>query len=46
LVGGPPDRDGPCGAAGTRALVEGDGRPRLEFGLDVIVDGLDRYVER
>jgi hypothetical protein len=33
-------------AAGTRALVEGDGRQRLEFGLDMIVDGLDRYVER
>jgi AcrR family transcriptional regulator len=27
-----------------RVLVEGDGRQRLEFGLDMIIDGLDRYV--
>jgi AcrR family transcriptional regulator len=27
-----------------RVLVEGDGRQRLEFGLDMLVDGLERYI--
>jgi AcrR family transcriptional regulator len=27
-----------------RALVDGDGRRRFEFGLDMLVDGLDKYV--
>ena len=29
-----------------RELVNGDGRRRFEFGLDMLVDGLDRYIEK
>jgi AcrR family transcriptional regulator len=29
-----------------RDLVDGDGRQRFEFGLDMLVDGLERYVEK
>jgi AcrR family transcriptional regulator len=29
-----------------RELVNGDGRQRFEFGLDMLVDGLDRYIEK
>jgi AcrR family transcriptional regulator len=29
-----------------RELVHGDGRRRFEFGLDMLVDGLDRYIDK